>query len=221
LISTNVDKSTGSGILLKREYPDPRTAPAEPSWQQPRPHLTLSELIAGQYVYTTARIAYVKTSERIDALGTKLVFTGVLEDSTFKAPFVSHRISYPLIRNSVYRFNSAYVHEFGDKSQLLAHFFAGGDSLVIPAGVQKFIENKKSTLRTRLDEVVSKAIRDLKIGDLSLGSDAAITEQKPDLQTQLLQETRQRLFGRNVSAWGSVLAVHDELWYLPNQVRFS
>jgi hypothetical protein len=93
--------------------------PAQPSWQQPRPQLTLSELIPGQYVSTTARIAYVKTSERTDALGTKLVFIGVLEDSTFKAPFVSHRISYPLIRNSVYKYNSVYVHEFEDKSLLL------------------------------------------------------------------------------------------------------
>src|SRR5438132_5971358 len=76
-------------------------------------------------------------------------------------------------------------------------FFAGGDSLVIPAGVQKFIENKKSTLKMRLDEVASKVIHDLKISDLSLGSDAAITEKKADLQTQLLHETRQRLFGRN------------------------
>ena len=119
MIPTNGNKSTASGTLLKGEYPDPRTLPAQPSWQQPRPHLTLSELIPGQYVSTTARIAYVKTSERTDALGTKSVFTGVLEDSTFKAPFVSHRISYPLIRNSVYKFNSAYVHEFEDKSLLL------------------------------------------------------------------------------------------------------
>jgi hypothetical protein len=52
-------------------------------------------------------------------LGTKLIFTGVLEDSTFKVSFVSHRISYPLIRNSVYKFNSGYVHEFDDKSVLL------------------------------------------------------------------------------------------------------
>ncbi|MGC2571771.1 MAG: hypothetical protein WA364_09695 [Candidatus Nitrosopolaris sp.] len=586
--TTNGDKSTGTGILLKREYPDPRTLPTPPSWQQqPRPHLTLSELIPGQYASITTRIAYVKTSERTDALGTKMVFTGVLEDSTFKTPFVSHRISYPLIRNSVYKFTSAYVHEFEDKSLLLVvtehtkidsknvedfrefvwtpridsikrpvhyialqgvittiynnsglvrrcnkcksilhdscpnncnedwgwdlrvssrlydgsgsikmiltkdiaskvlqknlselillsnqpslpstntnqfqtsicsikiresievveavsenissyrksgklivtdghnlaylptneehHFadfstrqlrasepedmkiirrlvekalelsiktvtghrkmhgiflleepiplyrcekarlylgfsarisvqdsggaatiewtpqayvresvldyvqlrrergasataierilmsyrnrvivaptgnygsitevvmhkagthrtsdtdsrslvefwkqiydidimpdeipllkvkmmnseatftyppsmcfFAGGDSLLIPAGVQKFIEGKKSTLKMRMDEVASKAVRDLTIGELSLGSDATtITEQKADLQTQLLQETRQRLFGRNVSAWGSVLSVHDELWFFPNQIRFS
>ena len=106
-------------IPQEREYPDPRTLPAQPSWQQPRPQLTLSELIPGKYVAVTARIVYLKTSERHDALGNKLVFSGVLEDSTFKVPFVSHRISYPLIRNSVYKFYSAYVHEFEDKSSLL------------------------------------------------------------------------------------------------------
>jgi hypothetical protein len=65
------------------------------------------------------RIGYMKTSERTDALGTKLVFIGVLEDSTYKAPFVSLRISYPVIRNSVYKFSSSYVHQFEDKSLLL------------------------------------------------------------------------------------------------------
>src|SRR5438270_13754706 len=78
-------------------YPDPQTLPVQPSWQQPRPQLTLSELIPGKYVAVTARIVYLKTSERHDALGNKLVFSGVLEDSSFKVPFVSHRISYPLI----------------------------------------------------------------------------------------------------------------------------
>ena len=52
-------------------------------------------------------------------MGNKLVFSGILEDSTFKIPFVSHRITYPLIRNSVYKFYSAYIHEFEDKSLLL------------------------------------------------------------------------------------------------------
>ena len=100
-------------------------------------------------------------------------------------------------------------------------FFAGGDSLVIPAGVQGFIESKKSTLKARMDEVASKAIHDLKIGDLSLGSEATVSEQKTDIQTQLLQETRQKLFGRNVSARGSVISVHDELWFFPSQIKFS
>jgi hypothetical protein len=578
--TTGSDNRTGV-LSVKKEYPDPRALPAQPSWQQPRPQLTISELTSGQYVSTTARIAYIKTSERTDALGTKVVFTGVLEDSSFKIPFISHRITYPLIRNSVYRFNSAYVHEFEDKSLLLVvtehtkiepknvedyrefvwtptiesikrpihhialqgvittvhnnsglikrcnkcksivldlcpnncnngwgwdlrvscrlydgsgsmkmvltkdiaskvlqknlsqlillsdqpvnnsnqfqtsvcslilpdtidvieavseyvssyrksdklivtdgrnlaflptneehHFtdftkrqlritdpedkkiikrliekalelsikkatakrkmhgiflleepvflyrcekarlflgfsirvnlhdneaviewtpqayvresvldyvqlrrergasanaitnilttyrnrvivaptgnygsvvelvmrkagdqkvsdtdirnlvefwkqiydidissdeipllkvkmvnseatftyppsmcfFAGGDSLVIPAGIQRFIENKKSVLKSRMTEVANKAMQDLRIGDLRLGLNATITEQKADLQTQLLQETRQRLFGRNVSAWGSVLYVHGELWFFPNQLRLS
>jgi hypothetical protein len=57
----------GRGILRtipqEREYPDPRTLPAQPSWQQPRPQLTLSELIPGKYVAVTARIVYLKTFE--------------------------------------------------------------------------------------------------------------------------------------------------------------
>jgi len=40
-----------------------------------------------------------------------------------------------------------------------------------------------------MDEVANKAMRDLRIDDLCLGS-TTITEQKADLQTQLLQETR-------------------------------
>jgi hypothetical protein len=571
--------------LAMNTITDPRTLPTQPSWQQPRPQLVLSELIPGKYVVTTARIAYLKTSERHDALGNKLVFSGMLEDSTFKVPFVSHRISYPLIRNSVYKFYSAYIHEFEDKSILLVvtehtkiepkniedyrefvwapkiesikrpvhyislqgvittihsnsglvkrcnncksilydscpnecdegwgwdlrvslrlydgsgsikmiltkdiasrilqknlselillanqpmrfnntnqfqtsickikipdsievveavsenvssyrrngklmvadgrnlvffptnedhnftdfntrllrasdtedrkivrrliekaleinikritgkkmmHgifllddpiplyrcekaklyvgfsvrtnltqnveeaiielspqayvresvfdyvnlrrergasanaivrnlmtyrnrvivapsenygtitdvimrkagsqkvsendtrnlvefwkqiydidispdeipllkikmvnsentftyppsmcFFAGGDSLVIPAGLQGFIESKKSTLKIKMDEVANKAIQALNIGDLNLGSEATITEQKTDIQAHLLQETRQKLFGRNVSARGSIISVHDELWFFPNQIQFS
>jgi len=101
------------------QYPDPQTLPVQPSWQQPRPQLTLSELIPWKYVSTTARIVFLKTTERRDVLGNKLILSGILEDSTFKVPFVSHRITYPLIRNSVYKFYSAYVHEFEDKSLLL------------------------------------------------------------------------------------------------------
>src|SRR3989442_3045943 len=124
VIDMNVEGSDGSKgisrtIPHEREYPDPLTLPAQPSWQQPRPQLTLSELIPGKYVAATARVVHVKTSERNDSLGSKLVFSGILEDSTFKVPFVSHRITYPLIRNSVYKFYSAYVHEFEDKSVLL------------------------------------------------------------------------------------------------------
>jgi hypothetical protein len=68
-----------------------------PIYQQPVPLVTLSELIPGRYVSTTARIVYIKTVEKQDALGSKTIFSGILEDSTFKVSFVSHRISYSLI----------------------------------------------------------------------------------------------------------------------------
>jgi hypothetical protein len=107
-------------IPQEKDYPDLQTLPVPPSSQQPRPQVTLSELIPGKYISTTARVVFLKTSERQDALGSKVIFSGILEDSTFKVPFVSHRVSYPLIRNSVYKFSSAYVHEFpSDKSLLL------------------------------------------------------------------------------------------------------
>ena len=109
--------------MERRDYPDPQTLPAAPtpsSSQQPGPPMALSELIPGKYISTTARIVYLKTIERHDALGSKMLFSGIVEDSTFKVPFISYKISHPLIRNSVYRFNSAYVHEFpSDKSLLL------------------------------------------------------------------------------------------------------
>src|SRR5918912_2827773 len=108
--------------ILQKDYPDPHTIPIppSPSYQQPIPLVTLSELIPGKYVSTTARVVYVKTVQRQDDLGTKTIFSGILEDSTFKVPFISHRISYPLIRNSIYKFNSSYVHKFRtDKSLLL------------------------------------------------------------------------------------------------------
>lgn len=107
-------------ILQEREenYPDPSTLPL-PS-QEPRiAEVTLSELVPGKYVSTTARVVYLRTIEKQDALGTKVIFSGILEDSTFKVPFVSHRISYPLIRNCVYKFQSAYVHEFASERSLL------------------------------------------------------------------------------------------------------
>jgi hypothetical protein len=99
-------------------YPDPNTLPL-PSQESRIADVTLSELIPGKYVSTTARVVYLRAIEKQDALGSKMIFSGILEDSAFKVPFVSHRISYPLIRNCVYKFQSAYVHEFPEKSLLL------------------------------------------------------------------------------------------------------
>ena len=108
--------------ILQNDYPDPKTLPAPPlpTQRQPLPLVTLSELIPGKYASTTARIVYINAIQKQDALGSKMIFSGILEDSTFKVPFISHRISYPLIRNTIYKFSSAYIHEFpSDKSLLL------------------------------------------------------------------------------------------------------
>src|SRR5918911_3394953 len=88
--------------ILQKDYRDPQTIPVppSPSYQQPIPLVTLSKLIPGRYVSTTARIVYVKTVERQDALGTKTIFSGILEDSTFKVPSISHRYYLHMLPNS-------------------------------------------------------------------------------------------------------------------------
>ncbi len=116
----NDDNSRNSSTqILSDLYPDPRFIPAPSALREPIPSVTLSELEPGKYVSTTARVAYIRTAERHDALGEKMVFTGVLEDRMSKVSFVSHKISFPLIRDSVYKIDSAYIHEFPDKSLLL------------------------------------------------------------------------------------------------------
>jgi hypothetical protein len=128
-LSTNNNNNNSTEIIAKssiqergleeeNNYPDPSTLPL-PS-QEPRiADVTLSKLIPGRYVSTTARVVYLRAIEKQDALGSKMIFSGILEDANFKVPFVSHRISYPLIRNCVYKFQSAYVHEFPSEKSLL------------------------------------------------------------------------------------------------------
>jgi hypothetical protein len=118
-INDNSSRRDSNSQVLSDLYPDPKSLPAPPALREPIPSVTLSELQPGKYTSTTARVAYIRTAERHDALGTKVVFTGVLEDAKSKVSFVSHKISFPLIRDSVYNIRSAYVYEFPDRSLLL------------------------------------------------------------------------------------------------------
>ena len=36
-----------------------------------------------------------------------------------------------------------------------------------------------------------------------------------------IREESQKLFGRNVSARGSILSVYGELWFFPSQIQLS
>jgi hypothetical protein len=118
-MNDNSSSRDSNSLILSDQYPDPRSLPKPPSLRETIPSVTLSELEPGKYITTTARIVYLRTAERPDSLGEKVVFTGLIEDANFKVPFVSHKILYPLIRDCVYKINSAYVHEFPDRSLLL------------------------------------------------------------------------------------------------------
>ena len=103
-------------------------------------------------------------------------------------------------------------------------YYFGQESLYIPASVQKFIEYKQSRLIPRMYEVVKKAIKDLKIGDdieIHRISDIYRANDRENLQRQILEETRKKLYGRNVHAHGSIMYVRDEFWFFPNQIHIS
>ena len=107
--------------------------------------------------------------------------------------------------------------------------FFGNDSLFIPANVQKFVEYKKSAVKSRMDKVIHELINEeesLRIGGKKLefewkGESVSGTIRDNDIQMQLLQEVRQKLFGKSVMARGSAMFVHDEIWFFPNQLRVS
>jgi hypothetical protein len=105
--------------------------------------------------------------------------------------------------------------------------FFGNDSLFIPADVQKFVEYKRSTVKSRMDKVINELVNEeeaLRIGDTKLefgGQSVSNANNDNDIQVQLLQDVRQRLFGRSIMARGSAMFVHDEIWFFPNQLRIS
>ena len=100
MVALHYDRSddnnrNSSSQILSDLYPDPHSIPAPSALREPIPSVTLSELEPGKYISTTARVAYIRTAEKTDAFGEKIVFTGVLEDSKSKVSFVSHKIAVP------------------------------------------------------------------------------------------------------------------------------
>ena len=102
--------------------------------------------------------------------------------------------------------------------------YFGNESLYIPASVQKFIDYKRSRLIPRIYDVIKRAVKDSRIGDdikIQSTSDIYRVNDIENIQRQILDETRQKLYGRNINARGSIMFVHDELWFFPNQIHIS
>ena len=76
-----------------------------------------------------------------------------------------------------------------------------------------------------MDDVITKVTiaqqQDLKIGSAKLEVEGLITSRHADVQSQLLNEIKEKLYGRSVTAKGSIMFVHDELWFFPNQLQLS
>ncbi len=98
--------------------PSLESIPKPTQWGK-RPVVTLSNLVPKEYVDTVARVASFRVKDKEDRLGAKQVFTGVLEDKTFKVPFICHKTSITIEKDLILWVKSAYVHEFQDKALLL------------------------------------------------------------------------------------------------------
>jgi hypothetical protein len=102
--------------------------------------------------------------------------------------------------------------------------YFGSESLYIPASVEKFIDYKRSRLIPRIYDIVKRALKDVKIGDdiqIQRISGIYRANDRENMQRQILDDARQKLYGRNVCARGSIMYVHDELWFFPNQIHIS
>jgi hypothetical protein len=83
------------------------------------------------------------------------------------------------------------------------------------------------TLKDRMEDVLKKVVQQqfLKIGETKLEFEEKSNARSPNteeaIQSQLLEEIKQKLFGRNITATGSIMFVHDELWFFPYQIRLS
>jgi hypothetical protein len=73
-----------------------------------------------------------------------------------------------------------------------------------------------------VEDVIREILKqELVIGSAKLDFEESAASQHSDVQSQLLQEIRQKLFGRNAIARGTIMFVHDELWFFPNQMQLS
>jgi hypothetical protein len=84
-----------------------------------RRQVSLANLLGGQHVDIIAKVVSAKIRTGKEARSSTKILTGVLEDSTFKVPFISRKISLVLKKNRVLAVHSAYVHEFDDRALLL------------------------------------------------------------------------------------------------------
>ena len=65
-------------------------------------------------------------------------------------------------------------------------------------------ENKKHSLKAKVENVIRETLKqDLTIGSAKLEVEELSASPHSDVQSQLLQEIRQKLFGRNATLRGS------------------
>jgi hypothetical protein len=91
-------------------------------------------------------------------------------------------------------------------------------SFPMKEGVRKFIEAKRVSVRDRVQEVMTKAVQGIKIGDAELMAIEG-EGQWMDTQRLILHEVREKLLGRAVKARGSVSWLNGQPYFFPSDIE--
>jgi hypothetical protein len=129
-----------------------------------RSNVKLSELKPKSYVNTTVRVLFIKGREKRDELGRRPYIYGAVEDRTFRVPFVCYRPYHMFFKDSVFRFENAYVHNFNDNSLLLVLTEHSHVKLLPEEPLEEYVWKPKiglmnhplGPLRVTLEGVISK-----------------------------------------------------------------
>ena len=78
------------------------------------PRLRLIDLTPNTYIDTIVRVTRIKAKEKEDELGKRPYVFGIAEDSTFRTPFMCYKPYRSFFQDSVFNFQSTYVHRFED-----------------------------------------------------------------------------------------------------------
>jgi hypothetical protein len=91
-------------------------------------------------------------------------------------------------------------------------------ALCLTANTQHYIEQKRSSLKRRIQAVMEQAFQGLKLGNIKL---RCLSESKQRVGTQqlLLYKLRQKLLSYPIQARGNIVQLRDRFYFLPYTIR--
>jgi|GEM_PF-2862463 hypothetical protein len=234
-------------MTLRKRHPLKLAIPPPTGEPSRRPLFAIMDLPARRYVDTVARVASLKAREVDGELEPNVVYSSILGNSTYRAPFgrfgrmgelVFKRAGDEAIseidgRSFIQFRKDIYDIDVNPEETPIRRFrlmklstpltyppscvFFDRSLLFLTAGVQRYIEVKSYPLKRRTKTVIEKALKGLKIGEFNLQY-LSENSHSVDVQRLLLSEIRQKLLGRTVEAKVNVTQLRYRFYFFPQRV---